>query len=168
MMRVTTLFAGTASTTAAYYTAYLTQAEGELPGRWVGRQAAAFGMHDMVTTEQLENVLLGRDPIGGTPLGNVFTDRMTADGTVVRAVAGFDATLSAPKSLSAWWALTGDERLAACHDVAVAAVVQQIERFGATTRIRHSGGRLHPDTQGLTIAANQRAVPMTRSSTHIW
>jgi hypothetical protein len=96
MMRVTTLFAGTASTTAAYYTAYLTQAEGELPGRWVGRQASAFGLHDMVTTEQLENVLLGRDPIGGTPLGNVFADRIKADGSVVRAVAGFDATLSAP------------------------------------------------------------------------
>ena len=158
MMRVTTLFAGTASTTAAYYTAYLTQAEGELPGQWMGRQADGLGLHGTVTTEHLEAVLSGRDPNTGTPLGKVFADRTKADGTVVRAVAGFDATLSAPKSLSAWWALTGDDRLAGCHDVAVAAVVQQLERFGATTRIRHSGGRLHPDTHGLTIAAFRQST----------
>ncbi len=124
----------------------------------MGRQAAAFGLSDTVSTEQLEALLSGRDPIGGTPLGNVLVDRTRADGTVVRAVAGFDATLSAPKSLSAWWALTGDDRLAECHDVAVAAVVHQLERFGATTRVRHSGGRLHPDTQGLTIAAFRQST----------
>ena len=74
-------------------------------------------------------------------------------GKVMRAVAGFDATLSAPKSLSVWWALTGDDGLAECHDVAVNAVVDYIERFGSTTRIRSNGRRLHPDTQGLTVAA---------------
>jgi conjugative relaxase-like TrwC/TraI family protein len=158
MLRVTTLYAGTAATTAAYYTAYLTKADGELPGQWMGRQAAAFGLRDMVTTEQLEALLCGRDPISGTQLGNVLVDRTTAIGTVVRAVAGFDATLSAPKSLSVWWALTGDERLAECHDVAVATVVKELERFGATTRIRHSGGRLHPDTQGLTVAAFRQST----------
>ena len=105
MARVTTLYAGTAATTAAYYTAYLTKADGELPGKWMGRQATAFGLSDTVSTEQLEALLSGRDPIGGTPLGNVLVDRTRADGTVVRGVAGFDATLSAPKSLSAWWAL---------------------------------------------------------------
>jgi hypothetical protein len=55
----------------------------------------------------------------GQQLGNVLVDRTTASGTIVRAVAGFDATLSAPKSLSVWWALTGEERLAECHNVAV-------------------------------------------------
>jgi TrwC relaxase len=96
MLRVTTLFAGTAATTAAYYTAYLTKAGGELPGKWMGRQAAGFGLTGDVATDQLEALLLGRDPIDGTPLGKVFADRTKADGTVVRAVAGFDATLSAP------------------------------------------------------------------------
>ena len=42
-----------------------------------------------------------------------------ADGRVMRAVAGFDATFSAPKSLSVWWALTGDHRLLDAHDAAV-------------------------------------------------
>ena len=55
-------------------------------------------------------------------------------------MAGFDATVSAPKSLSVWWALTGDPGLAECHDVAVSAVVDYLERFGSTTRIRSNGG----------------------------
>ena len=158
MMRVTTLYAGTAAITAAYYTAYLTRAEGELPGKWMGQQAHAFGLSGDVTTEHLEALLSGRDPIDGTPLGQPLVDRVKTDGTVIRAVAGFDATLSAPKSLSAWWALTGDDRLTQCHDVAVEAVVREVERFGATTRVRHNGGRLHPETIGLTVAAFRQST----------
>ena len=101
-----------------------------------------------MSTESLERLLSGCDPITGTSLGRPLMDRALANGKVVKAVAGFDATLSAPKSLSVWWALTGDPGLAACHDVAVRAVVDELERFGATTRVRANGGRLHPDTPG--------------------
>ena len=153
MMRVTTLYAGSAAATAKYYTQYLTQAPGEEPGRWLGAQAAGLGLSGEVSTEALELLLSGRDPISGTVLGYPLIDRTLANGKVVRAVAGFDATVSAPKSLSVWWALTGDPGLAECHDVAVQAVVDYVERFGATTRVRSNGGRLHPDSQGLTVAA---------------
>jgi hypothetical protein len=67
---------------------------------------------------------------------------------VIRAVAGFDATLSAPKSLSVWWALTGDPALAECHDVGVRAVVDYLQRFGSTTRLRSNGRRPHPTATG--------------------
>ena len=67
-------------------------------------------------------------------------------------MAGFDATFSAPKSLSVCWALSGDDRFLEAHDVAVTAALAHLERFGSTTRIRRDGGRLHPDTQGLTMA----------------
>ena len=40
MLRVTTLYASSASATAAYYTRYLA-APGEQPGVWCGQQAAA-------------------------------------------------------------------------------------------------------------------------------
>lgn len=152
MLRVTTLYASSASATAQYYTRYLTDADGELPGRWTGHQAGLLGLSGEVTTEQLETLLEGRDPISGTQLGYPLVDRVEKSGRVRRAVAGFDATFSAPKSLSVWWALTGDERLAECHDVAVTAVVEYLERYGSTTRIRSNGGRLHPDTNGLTAA----------------
>ena len=153
MMRVTTLYAGSAAATAKYYTKYLTQAPGEESGRWLGAQAAGLGLSGEVSTDALELLLSGRDPISGTVLGYPLKDRTLSNGKVIKAVAGFDATVSAPKSLSVWWALTGDPGLAECHDVAAQAVVDYLERFGATTRVRSNGGRLHPDTQGLTVAA---------------
>ena len=150
MLRVTTLHASSATATAAYYAQYLTAAPGEVPGRWSGRQAAGLGLSGRVEVEQLEALLSGRDPTTGTPLGRELLDRYTAD--VVRAVSGFDATFSAPKSLSVWWALTGDHRLLEAHDIAVTAALSHLERFGSTTRIRSNGGRLHPDAVGLTMA----------------
>ena len=119
---------------------------------WCGRQAAGLGLSGTVEAEPLELLLSGRDPVSGTPLGRELVDRVTRDGRVVKAVSGFDATFSAPKSLWVWWGLTGDRRLLEAHDVAVNAVLEHLERFGSTTRIRRDGGRLHPDTQGLTMA----------------
>jgi conjugative relaxase-like TrwC/TraI family protein len=152
VLRVSTLYADTSASTAAYYTRYLTQADGEEPGQWTGRQAALLGLSGEVTTEDLQALLEGRDPGSGVSLGSPFVNRVTSSGRLVRAVAGFDATLSAPKSLSVWWALSGDDGLAECHDVAVRAVVDCVERFGSTTRVRSNGARLHPESQGLTVA----------------
>lgn len=158
MLRVTTLYASTAATTAAYYTRYLTQAVGEEPGQWHGHQANRFGLDGTVEAEQLERLLSGCHPTTGTPLGKPLQDRFRTDGTPLRAVAGFDATVSAPKSLSVWWALTGDERLLDAHDTAVRAVIATLEGYGATTRIRSGGGRLHPDSEGLMIAAFRQST----------
>jgi conjugative relaxase-like TrwC/TraI family protein len=152
MLRVTTVYAASAVATAAYYTRYLADAPGEEPGRWSGRQACGLGLAGRVEADDLQRLLEGRDPASGVSLGRQLLDRELADGRVVRAVAGFDATFSAPKSLSVWWALTGDTGLLEAHDVAVAMALEHVERYGATTRIRHQGRRLHPDTVGLTMA----------------
>jgi conjugative relaxase-like TrwC/TraI family protein len=151
-MRVTTLYASSAASSAAYYTKYLTQAPGESPGVWMGAQANGLGLVGTVDGEQLQALLAGRDPVSGRSLGRALTDRTTSDGRVVKAVAGFDATVSAPKSLSVLWALTGDDRLLECHDVAVRAVVDAFDRWAATTRVRSNAGRLHLDTHGLSVA----------------
>ena len=100
MLRVTTLHASSAAASAAYYAQYLTQAPGEEPGVWTGRQAAGLGLSGVVSVEALQALLEGCDPIRGTRLGYELKDRILANGKVVRAVAGFDATFSAPKSLS--------------------------------------------------------------------
>ncbi len=152
MLRVTTLHAASAAATAKYYATYLTAAPGEVPGTWSGRQAAALGLAGHVDADRLEALLSGRDPVTGMLLGRELVDRVTADGRVVKAVSGFDATFSAPKSLSVWWALSGDTGLLEAHDTAVTAALRHLERFGSTTRIRSNGGRLHPDTGGLTMA----------------
>ena len=153
MLRVTTLYASSAVATAAYYTRYLAQAPGEEPGVWSGQQAADLGLDGHVDADALQPLLEGRDPHSGAPLGLPLRDRTLVTGKVVRAVAGFDATFSAPKSVSVWWALTGDRGVLDAHDVAVRAVLDHLERFGATTRVRVNGGRQYPDTDGLTVAA---------------
>ena len=152
MIRVTTLYASIASATAKYYTKYLTSAPGEVPGQWAGQQAGLFGLSGVVSTEQLERMLSGHDPVTGVELGMPLVDRTMANHKVIRAVAGFDATVSAPKSLSVLWGLTGDAGFAEAHDVAVQAVLSHLERYGSTTRVRSNGGRLHPESQGLMVA----------------
>ena len=158
MIRVTTLYAAGAGVSAAYYTGYLTKADGELPGVWAGSQAPGLGLSGEVTTEALEALLSGHHPTTGVQLGRALVDRVDRHGNTIKAVAGYDATLSAPKSLSVLWALTGDEGFAECHDVAVNAVVAMVEKYGSTTRIRSNGSRLHPETGGLTAGVFRQST----------
>lgn len=154
MLRVTTIYASHAGASADYYAKYLTQAPGEVPGVWTGKQADAFGLEGDVTHEDLLALLEGRDPVSGTQLGRRFCDRkMKNSDRVEKAVAGFDATFSAPKSISVLWGLTQDERFLEAHDIAVSAALAHLERFGSTTRVRAGKGvRLHPDSCGLIMA----------------
>lgn len=128
MLRVRTIYAQSAGAAADYYTRYLTEAPGEIPGTWHGAQAAGFGLGGDVASDDLLAILEGRDPGSGRPLGRALLDRVLASGTVVKAVAGFDATFSAPKSLSVLWALTRDTRLLEAHDVAVTAALSPVVR----------------------------------------
>ena len=54
MIRVTTLFASAAGTTALYYADYLAKDSHELPGHWSGAQALGLGLAGEVTPDQLE------------------------------------------------------------------------------------------------------------------
>ncbi|MGH9186850.1 MAG: relaxase domain-containing protein [Acidimicrobiales bacterium] len=100
MLRVTTIHASSAHHSARYYTRYLADDGPEEHGVWLGRQAKGLGLAGRVSTEDLEALLSGRDPVGtGTRLGAGLVDRVDAKGRLIRAVAGFDATFSAPKSL---------------------------------------------------------------------
>jgi conjugative relaxase-like TrwC/TraI family protein len=158
MLRVTTLYASSAEATAGYYAHYLSQAPGEVPGVWSGAQAAGLGLDGEVGVEALQAALEGRDPVTGTRLGMPLVDRYTKDGALIRAVAGFDATFSAPKSVSVLWALTGDPRVLAVHDEAVRVALAHLERFGATTRVRVNDGRVYPETLGLSMATFRQST----------
>lgn len=158
MLRVTTIHANTAGPSSRYYTRYLAEDGPDGEGRWLGRQSVGLGLAGTVSTEDLEALLSGHEPITGTRLGAALVDRVDGKGRLIRAVAGFDATFSAPKSLSVWWGLTGDRGLLEAHDLAVRAVLDHVERYGATTRIRVNGARQHPDSQGLTMAAFRQAT----------
>ena len=69
MLRVTTIHANTAGASARYYTRYLADDGPEGEGQWLGRQAAGLGLSGAVSTEDLEALLSGRDPVTGTRLG---------------------------------------------------------------------------------------------------
>jgi conjugative relaxase-like TrwC/TraI family protein len=158
VLRVTTINANTRGASARYYTRYLADDGPDGEGRWLGRQAAGLGLSGKVATEDLEALLSGRDPVTGRRLGRALVDRYDTKGRLIPAVAGFDATFSAPKSVSVWWALTGDPGVVEAHDVAVRAVVEHLERYGATTRVRRSGVRQHPDAGGLVMAVFGQAT----------
>src|SRR5690606_8904804 len=88
----------------------------------------------------------GQHPLAGKPLGRGYGDR---------SARGFDATFSAPKSVSMIWALGPDETVRAdvlaAHDKAVEAALGWLERHGCVTR-RGKDGVDQVDADGLTVA----------------
>jgi len=75
-----------------------------------------------------------------------------ADGTTVKAVehrAGWDATVSAPKSISLTALVGGDERIREAHSVAVTTALAELEKY-TQARI---GGNNPAETTGKFIAA---------------
>ncbi len=118
----------------------------EPPGRWAGEGRAALGLRGTVTGDDLRALLECRHPITGDGLGRRFGDK---------SARGFDATFSAPKSVSVLWALSPDPwvraEVLAAHDRAVEAALGWLERHGAVTR-RGRDGVSQVDTKGLAVA----------------
>ncbi len=117
---------------------------GEAPGRWVRSGAARLRLDGKVEADQLRSVLAGRHPGTHDPLRATRAAR-----------PGLDLTLSAPKSVSLVWGL-GDqptaEMVIACHDRAVDAALEYLERHACHVRRGH-GGLTVCDGQGFVGAA---------------
>src|SRR6202011_4321046 len=118
-----------------------------------GKWAERFGLAGAVDAQHFARLSEGRDPITGEQLvrhrsGQSYT---TADGTTIKPVehrAGWDATFSAPKSVSLTALVGGDERVREAHRQAVTAVLTEVER-DTQARI---GGNHPPETTGRFIA----------------
>jgi Ti-type conjugative transfer relaxase TraA len=117
---------------------------GEAPGRWVGTGAARLGLGGTVEADQLRSVLAGRQPGSDEPLRATRAAR-----------PGLDLTLSAPKSVSLVWGF-GDKATAevvvGCHDRAVDAALEYLERHACHVRRGH-GGATVCDGEGFVGAA---------------
>jgi len=117
---------------------------GEPPGRWWGRGAADLALEGDVDALGFLAVMAGRDPDTGDHLGRRLGDE---------SVRGFDATFSAPKSVSLLWAL-GDQQtqdaVLDSHDRAVHAVLGWVEDH-AHTRMRRNGHVVCVDAEGLIV-----------------
>ncbi len=118
--------------------------EGEAPGRWVG---SANGRRGVVGPEAFTELLAG----GGLR-------QPTREG----AVAGFDLTFRAPKSVSVLWGLGSPEQadaLRAGHDAAVDEALGYLEREACRARRGHAGAVQVPGTGFVGAAFMHRASP---------
>lgn len=134
----------TAGVAAKYYdqTDNYYREKGHSPTAWVGKGAEALGLRGEVTVEQATALLEGRLPNG---------ERVGGD----YRRSGWDATFSAPKSVSIAAYIHGDDRLIAAHDRAVTATLAYIEREAAATRIREDG-QIRTEATGNLVAATYR------------
>ena len=129
----------------------------EPPGRWWGTGCPVLGLTagGPLLPEQLRALLEARHPADGRRLGRGFGDR---------SARGFDATFSAPKSVSVLWGLSQDPwvraEVAAAHDAAVDAALAWAERHGLVSR-RGYRGVDQVDARGLTVAVFRQHTSRT-------
>jgi len=117
---------------------------GEPPGRWWGTAAQDLGLSGEIDADDFLAVMAGRDPVSGGDLGRAYRDG---------SVRGYDATFSAPKSVSVLFAVGDDqirEQVTEAHDQAVEAVLGWVEDH-AHTRLRQHGHIMHVDAEGIMV-----------------
>jgi conjugative relaxase-like TrwC/TraI family protein len=120
------------------------------PGRWVGG-AHLFGLDAAVpvTGEQLRTLMDVRRPDTGSELRRV--------GASGEAVAALDATFSAPKSVSAVWALGSPElrgQIEAAHEITINRALDYAVRHVPMLRHRVDGsGVLHAKAVGVVATS---------------
>jgi len=126
-----------------YYTEH-----GERPGRWHGRGLGQLGLTPGVVVQEQElEAMFGRalSPTTGRQLGQAWR---------VDAVTGYDLTFSAPKSVSALWAL-GDpatvDAVDGAHAAAVRAALGFLDTHASVSR-RGKDGINQITSKGLAAA----------------
>ncbi len=123
-------------------------------GEWHGRLAEKFGLAGGVDEEHFARLADGQHPITGEQLVHhrIVQEYEGVDGRTVAPVehrAGWDATFSAPKSVSLTALVGGDDRVRDAHRVAVNVALSELERY---TQARIGGNRT-AETTGEFIAA---------------
>jgi len=126
----------------------------EVPGEWQGQLAERFGLSGSVGAEEFARLSEGQHPVTGDQLvqHRQAYEYQNADGKTIKSVehrAGWDATFSAPKSISLTALVGGDERIREAHRQAVTTALTELERY-TQARI---GGNNPAETTGQFIAA---------------
>jgi conjugative relaxase-like TrwC/TraI family protein len=147
---------GVGPTAGRYYVEQVAQGredyysgEGEAPGTWLGAGARLLGLGGHVDEGGIERLLSGRDPATGAELRS-----RPPSG----AVAGFDLTFKAPKSVSIIFGIAEDDvvrELVAAHEAAVRDALGYLERQACVTRRRIRGRVTQFDGRGFVAAAFQ-------------
>ena len=117
---------------------------GVIAGEWQGRLASQFGLSGEVSAEDFARLSRGQHPATGEQLvrQRASYEYKDGDGKTIKTMehrAGWDATFSAPKSVSLTALVGGDERVREAHREAVHAALDQLENY---TQARIGGN--HP------------------------
>src|SRR6266581_3786455 len=121
---------------------------------WQGRLAGQWNLNGPVHDEHFERLAEGQHPGTGEQLvrhqvSRTYQGKNRKEITSVEHRAGWDATFSAPKSVSITALVGGDDRVRLAHREAVAAALTELERY-TQARI----GNVHaPETTGKLAAA---------------
>src|SRR5437660_935389 len=132
-----------------YYT------EGErVRGEWHGQLAAQWGLQGEVKEEYFQRLANGEHPLTGEALvkHRSTLHYVNGQGEKVKTMehrAGWDATFSAPKSVSITALVGGDERVRIAHRESVNIALNELEKY-VQARI---GGNHVPETTGKWAAA---------------
>ncbi len=121
---------------------------------WQGRLAEQWGLQGGVGSEHFARLSEGQHPHTEEQLvrhqvSRTYEGKFGRDVTSAEHRAGWDATFSAPKSVSLTALVGGDDRVREAHRESVRAALQELERY-TQARI----GNVHaPETTGKFIAA---------------
>ncbi len=137
----------------------------QIRGVWYGQLAERWSLVGEVGEDQFQRVAEGQHPITGEQLVRHQTPRETRNArgetvTTMEHRAGWDATFSAPKSVSITALVGGDERVREAHRESVRVALNELEPY---VQARLGGNRL-PETTGNAVAAlfeHDSARPVT-------
>ena len=123
-------------------------------GEWQGQLAEKYGLVGAIDAQHFARLSEGQNPHTAEQLvqHRKAQEYTTADGTTVKPVehrAGWDATFSAPKSVSLTALVGGDDRVREAHRQAVTIALTELERY-TQARI---GGNNPAETTGKFIVA---------------
>src|SRR5688572_7152899 len=127
---------------------------GDVKGRWYGSLAEEWNLNGEVTSEQYERLVAGQDPHTGEQLIRVVSARDTVNKfgdeiTTSEHRAAWDATISAPKSVSLAALVGEDGRVRDAHRESVNETLKEFEKYLQA----HGGGNKPAITTGKMIAA---------------
>jgi conjugative relaxase-like TrwC/TraI family protein len=128
--------------------------EDTIQGEWRGRLAEEFGLSGAVGALEFSRLAEGQHPATGEQLvrHRAVHEYKTEEGRTVSPVehrAGWDATFSAPKSVSLTALVGGDDAVREAHRKSVAFALNELERY-TQARI---GGNHAPETTAQFVAA---------------
>jgi conjugative relaxase-like TrwC/TraI family protein len=128
--------------------------KGEIFGEWQGQLASRFGLAGAVSAADFARLSQGQLPETGEQLirQRASYEYQDTDGKTVKTMehrAGWDATFSAPKSVSLTALVGGDDRVRDAHRESVRVALEQLEHY-TQARI---GGNHTPETTAKFIAA---------------